>query len=1725
MARSLLNLSALRRRVESDPDTDATAARSVEEPDPPADTAATVDAPRGAITRRRMVGSVAVVTAATAPLMRALGATVSEPFELRTGRNYAGFFIGRRARWIIDAKRFGGRARVEVRDEKNRIVVSLRDATWPGTSLPADMTCELRDGVSGWSMDLRMRGGRLRMKVPFERWLLGRAEAATLVSAPIGAALGAAGDLQIEPRARARFFPDWTLRFETDRGDGVGRVRLEGRHDVRAGALIVTLPDASDPTLMRQSVARRTIVRAERGNGTWPAEAILGDVGTIRLETIAQPFDVLDIESGESRKGAVSAAIAMEGADEAATVVARPCTGFTGATAGAGMPLREVRFATAFNGTHVERAVIARHDRRPVWLHARGWSALLGEDADDPDHRFEVVTRDDRPHAVVIEPRVLATHIALPDALTQPVETTEPRRLRFHLEGTVGRRERDSTYVELAELAPDDPPIRAILTGPAVDVVRADDLVTLRFEFHNMTIQGAGPARHVTAGGGTGTMVVHFPPQHITEQAFFQVADEAKSPATFDSSNPNDNPTGEEDPTIGPVLPVASRIAGTSRLAFRVPASTSPIEFTLEGLLRAMSQLEMNVVATALPTEKIISHRADIDQVLAQVPARAIARIGVNNSQVPIKEPTIGRAGPVELKSSMTRRGLTTRMHLNESTIRQPVGTSSISSTVDWSMDDVEISAISESEIGDIRNKFQLKPQLQKPSDIQTAIELPYRLLVSPNGHGAWAHALKPITRNGWTELWHTRLGVRGSDDSNESEGADLVDERSQLYRTIRAVWATGPRFSTDWQASVPHYDSTKPASEAEPFRMSLDEFDRHNVVHLSANFRIARKTGGDYIPAAVSVNRMMLTSLGGWLDSRGAWTLTGIDPLSVEEWRHRATMGRDHYVRVVYKGYLFPLGHRASLVKVTERKFHQTKYGPIAYLRQRMYIVVREPERTYRTSAMVVNAGGKVVNGTNGASVDAQCPLVRARLTTLVTPNLNDPSLSQLAGFGQSAFWPRVGSGDFLFNVVAEDLVGDEQEFSMPLVFVENSKAHDTAPMTSIRDEYDSETGTKNNTTRHSVAMRGQKIAFAEPEKLGDTSYETDELVFSAAIPEQSASLPNDLPRFFPVMRRARMLVPAIKHLVGNNGNAVFTYNQTFLKVGFKSSGSVKNPGAVFLDLLAEKSAPIGLDFNGKGDKSGGLAKPNMNITALSRAMGPVGGEPDEAVAGQMDPAKFFGGLNAKLFGVIDLWDILQMLGMGEAPKFVTEAVDAVTAFVEQLNAFLDLVNSSLSAVTEIATAVNGIKTVIPHIVGTSIPGILDDMGAGLESDLNELVTHLQTLETKLPVQTDVASSVLKDVSAKISSIRKDLQNVETFVSTFLSALQIPKELKVKLVWAPKIKQWPDSKPLFIPHQVDSLRLQAEVRAQSNFKKEPEFDVSCGLYNFTIDLIGPAESFILLHFEKIEFFVRAGSKPDIDVKMKEVEFVGVLSFVEKIKDLIPLDGFSDPPAIDVTASGIHGHFSIALPDVAVGVFSLQNMSLNAGFTVPFIGDPLSVNFSFCTRESPFLLTVSMFGGGGFFGITIDPGGVQLLEASFEFGASLSVNLGVASGGAEIMAGIYFRMEGDDASLTGYFRLGGHLSILAIISMSIEIRLELEYQFSSGKCVGRATITVEIEVLFFSASVEVTCERKFAGSNGDPTFAELMQPYTPDEQSKIAALAPGLDIDAFPWKDYCQAFA
>ncbi|MEU7576605.1 hypothetical protein AB0B50_03250 [Streptomyces sp. NPDC041068] len=171
-----------------------------------------------------------------------------------------------------------------------------------------------------------------------------------------------------------------------------------------------------------------------------------------------------------------------------------------------------------------------------------------------------------------------------------------------------------------------------------------------------------------------------------------------------------------------------------------------------------------------------------------------------------------------------------------------------------------------------------------------------------------------------------------------------------------------------------------------------------------------------------------------------------------------------------------------------------------------------------------------------------------------------------------------------------------------------------------------------------------------------------------------------------------------------------------------------------------------------------------------------------------------------------------------------------------------------------------------------------------------------------------------------------------------------------------------------------------------------------------------------------------------------------------------------------------------------------------------------------------------MLGGGGYFGIVLNPRQIAVLDAAIEFGAAVSMNFGVASGSLSVMAGIYFRLDlaQDSVTLVGYLRARGEVDVLGIVSASIELYMELGYK--DGYAIGRASLTISIEIGFFETPVTIHCEKKFAGSGArsaafaageeppaiaPPSFVDLMSPY--DDP------VTGARID--PVFDYCTAFA
>ncbi len=383
-------------------------------------------------------------------------------------------------------------------------------------------------------------------------------------------------------------------------------------------------------------------------------------------------------------------------------------------------------------------------------------------------------------------------------------------------------------------------------------------------------------------------------------------------------------------------------------------------------------------------------------------------------------------------------------------------------------------------------------------------------------------------------------------------------------------------------------------------------------------------------------------------------------------------------------------------------------------------------------------------------------------------------------------------------------------------------------------------------------------------------------------------------------------------------------------------------------------------------------------------------------------------------------------------------------------------------------------------------------------------------------------------DAGVVVRRLREHLEvagDVVDLLTQVANGVALPETVSARMHWSTAFKAWPDpAKAVFQP-RVESgqttatarttLDLSVQVQAPTKLDKEPTSLATCSLTPFSLRLLGK-DPFISLHVEKIEFVMETGKKADVNVVFRQtdaIEFGGPLRWVNALRSLIPFNGFSDPPYLDVTTAGIRAGFDLPLPDIPLGVLNLTQVSLGAEVNVPFLGESLDFRFYFCTRERPFHLTVWLFGGGGFFSITVTPEKCRILEAAFEFGACASLDFGVASGSIEVMAGIYFRLEEDNSQLSGYFRLRGEVDVLGLISASLELYLEITYEIESRTARGRAELTIEVEVLMFSTSVTIEVEKKFQGSDQDPDFAAVMGP------------AVGEPVETSPWHDYCTAFA
>jgi hypothetical protein len=973
-----------------------------------------------------------------------------------------------------------------------------------------------------------------------------------------------------------------------------------------------------------------------------------------------------------------------------------------------------------------------------------------------------------------------------------------------------------------------------------LSLLRPDDLLSLRFEFVNLTLDTAkAPPVLVRIKAGQPTfIIVEFAPQHIAEQAFLE-----------DNNGPIN--------LVAP--PISALLSGSTRLVFKVPEVLQTVPLTISSLLD-WAKFVPSLVSNALTA-------TPIDSVF---------------------------------------------------------------------------------------------PSVGEPSALETAIELPYRLLLSPDATAGWKHAINAVTRNGRTELWHTRLGVATNNGVDES-----------LRPILRAIWAR------DFASNFPR-DLT----------LSLTGEERKQIARLTSDFNLD--------PQPLNYQRLVLSALGGWTDIEGSWDSPSFN---LTGWHQVIAAGRDQYIRVDSKGFLWPFGHRAAKIQVWERKLQTAPNGTRGeYLMKFEVVVVTEPVRDYTGNEMTAAY----------AFQGREMPFKRVHLKTLTTPplskELNPPD------------FPMVGGVKFNFYIIAEGYDNSIVDFSMPLMFVSKTD-------TNIQVEASDRT----------ALLRNQMVVYAPSQNSGDTHLKTMEMTFEAV---QAGAL---TPTFLPKITTARVSIQAIDSLLGASGassGVLMTFHDVFLTHGFDTGTNPSETFAKFVrsefEARTKPSETFAIPLSIPAEKAG-VVTPNLSLDGLSRKLGPV-------------------------------------------PK-VDTLVEAVA-------------NPNNTA---------AIESIIQSLDGNLLGGI-----------------------------------ALKDVISAVTS-----QPIENQIPALITR-QLPDSIQTSFTWEPKLSRINDptnpasnsSLPLIITEETH-LKVEARSIAPLN-GSAPAFIVDGILSNFGLNL----NNVVVITLDELRFHVERGKKTDLHPAGVHIGFVGPLSFFNQLAELMPADGFSDLPAIQVAPDGITAGYALGIPTAGVGAFSLENIALSAAMELPF-ERPVGLRLAFSERYHPFLVTLSLIGGGGFLAVILNTNGIEKIEASLELGGNITISLGIVEANAHVMMGFHFSMrQGEGIEFTAYIRVGASVDLLGIISISVEFYLGLSFIPKSslgdkikagqrkldkeilGIVTGIASVTIGVHVLLFDKSFTLTFERTFVipARANIPVVGTVKLPILADPSFEDM-------VSVDDWQTYCEAFA
>jgi hypothetical protein len=814
----------------------------------------------------------------------------------------------------------------------------------------------------------------------------------------------------------------------------------------------------------------------------------------------------------------------------------------------------------------------------------------------------------------------------------------------------------------------------------------------------------------------------------------------------------------------------------------------------------------------------------------------------------------------------------------------------------------------------------------------------------------------------------------------------------------------------------------------------------------------------------AIAVDHLILSPLGAWADLRSVWPL-GVPPAghSLSAWTQLISQGRDQYIRAVTVGYLLPWGHVASVVEVAERRF-SSDAGNTAYLSTKKYIVVGEVTRTYMQQP-------------NGTPMLRDAVLTQVDLLTQITPAIDQATgVITVPGDGTGpAFVPYVNGQPFLFHA----RVYDNDQLAQPprktadtylaAIFVDASSSD--ALITAALNAFN---------TGSTTAATAQVAPHTDPLPTGSLVPGQISTLSTAVLNGQKLALATSkvlgdtTHAISNLSMQASSLIPSGVpwNLAASISNFYPSLNQalvTLPAVGLLTSAAASNVAVSYLpqylNPLTDGSNPV--------DAYMGLASPVAAALSGAKANGLVA--PSLAISGL---SRTFGALTGDP-------------GNPTAPLagLLAGALNPASFFPSDAK----LLN--LIPFTDLVGAVEGLTS----FDTTHIPQVKVDT-----SDPTKIVATMNWLPTlSWPPQTSTTG--LTTGGATVASQQNTWNVPGGFVSLTLNgnlagSITLSSTITTPVTPGPL----PGPVPAPIPAGAPVSTMVATVN------------------NFSLNVL----DLVQINFDTLTFTSTTGKKPTVKVGLSATPFVltGQIDFLQVLFDAIEAL-FDSGPAISVDDAAITLSFEFAVPDVGMGIFDLSGIAIGVDVILSLSTDPVEFHFHYAGPDNPFDLAVDLLGGGGYFLVDASDLLNTAITLSAQAGASVSLDLGVASGSVSIMLGAFFQSSstsGQGPLLGGYVRADGQLNILDLITLHVSFYLGVTYAPEAGILWGECTVTVEVSVLFFHQSVSLSLRKQFPVKLPSVPLLEHARPLDatppwPIPRDQIMSPAD--------WTTYTQAFA